>query len=89
MIFAMGLAASLCILLGVWPGLLYRLLPFPMEYHPYTLEHLVGSLQLLCATALGFVLFLSKFHLENKISLDTDWFYRKGTAAFLWLAKRF
>ncbi|MBI3804595.1 MAG: Na(+)/H(+) antiporter subunit D [Nitrospirae bacterium] len=89
MIFAMGLAASLCILFGVWPGLLYRLLPFPVEYHPYTLEHLVGSLQLLCATALGFVFFLSKFHLENKISLDTDWFYRKGTAAFLWLTKRF
>ena len=87
MLFAMGLAAFICILLGVWPTLLYRLLPFPVEYHPYNLGHLVESLQILCATALGFILFLNRVHLQNTISLDTDWFYRKGAAAFLWLTK--
>lgn len=87
MLVAMGLAALLCVLMGVLPGLFYRLLPFPAEYHPYTVAHLVESLQILCATALGFIFFLHKFHSENTISLDIDWFYRKGAAAFLWLAK--
>ncbi|MFY9269089.1 MAG: Na(+)/H(+) antiporter subunit D [Candidatus Manganitrophaceae bacterium] len=87
MLLGMALAAAACVLLGVWPGLLYRLLPYPMEYHPYTMEHVVGSLQMLSATALGFVIFLKKFQSEDTISLDLDWFYRKGTAAFLWLSK--
>lgn len=87
MLVAMGLAALLCVLMGILPGLFYRLLPFPVEYQPYTVAHLVESLQILCATALGFIFFLHKFHSENTISLDIDWFYRKGAAAFLWLAK--
>lgn len=87
MLLGMGLAAFLCILLGLWPGLLYRLLPFPVEYHPYSVGHLVESLQILCATALVFIFFLPKFRSENTISLDTDWFYRKGAAAFVWLSK--
>ncbi|OGX04647.1 MAG: Na(+)/H(+) antiporter subunit D [Omnitrophica bacterium RIFCSPLOWO2_12_FULL_50_11] len=88
MLYGMGLAAFICILLGLWPDLLYRLLPYPVEYHPYTGEHLVGSLQILGFTALGFVLFLNKMRPENTISLDIDWFYRKATAGFLWLANR-
>jgi len=87
MLVGMGLAASVCILIGIWPGLLYQLLPFRVEYHPYTAAHLIGTIQILSATALGFLLFLPKLYPENKISLDVDWFYRKGTAAFSWLAK--
>lgn len=87
MLLGMGLAAFLCILLGLWPGLLYRLLPFPVEYHPYALGHLVESLQILSATAIMFILFLPKFRSKNAIILDTDWFYRKGSAVFLRLSK--
>ena len=87
MLLGMGVAASLCILLGVWPDLLYRLLPHPVEYHPYTGEHLLGSLQILFFTLLGFILFFHKLHPERTISLDFDWFYRKGAQAFMWLAK--
>lgn len=87
MLLGMGVAASLCILLGVWPDLLYRLLPHPVEYHPYTGEHLSGSLQILFFTLLGFILFFHKLHPERTISLDFDWFYRKGAQAFMWLAK--
>ena len=39
-------------------------------------------------TALGFVLFLKALEPENTISIDTDWFYRKGARAFLWLAEK-
>jgi multicomponent Na+:H+ antiporter subunit D len=82
MLLGMGLAAFICILLGVMPNLLYQLLPFPVDYHPYTAEHLLGSFQLLLATLLGFTLFLYKLHPENTISVDTDWVYREGVACF-------
>ncbi|HIE65307.1 MAG: Na(+)/H(+) antiporter subunit D [Nitrospira sp.] len=82
MLLGMGLAAFICILLGVFPNLLYQLLPFSVDYHPYTAEHLVGSFQLLLATLLGFILFLYKLHPENTISVDTDWVYRRGVAYF-------
>ena len=83
MVVGMGLAAFLCILLGLWPSLLYHLLPNEVEYHPYTAEHLIGSLQILLFTGLVFIFFLKKLHPEVMISLDTDWFYRKGAGVFL------
>ncbi len=88
MILAMGIVAALCLLTGIIPQLLYRLLPYPVEYHPYTGEHIVGALQLLFFTLLGFLFLLHKLHPERTISLDTDWFYRKGADAFMWLANR-
>ncbi len=88
MLYGMGMTAFLCILLGIWPHLLYRLLPYPVEYHPYTGEHLSGSLQILFFTLLGFILFFHKLHPERTISLDFDWFYRKGGRAFMWLASQ-
>ena len=39
-------------------------------------------------TALGFVLLLKALDPENTISLDTDWFYRKGARAFMWFARK-
>lgn len=81
----MALAAGLCLLLGIWPQLLYRLLPNPVEYHPYTAEHLAGSLQILLFTLLGFLLFLPKLHPKEAVSVDFDWFYRKAAPASRWL----
>jgi len=51
-----------------------------VDFEPYTGLHVTESLSLLMFTALGFVLFLSALGPENTISLDTDWFYRKGRA---------
>ena len=45
------------------------------------------TLQLLLFTAVGFFLLIKKLAPEPTISLDTDWFYRMGGRAFLWLAK--
>lgn len=83
MLVAMGIAAAACILIGVCPGLLYRHLPYEAEYHPYTLQHVTSTLGMLGFTALGFFLLLKHLDPEPKISLDTDWFYRKGSAAIL------
>jgi len=108
---AMAIAAFLCIFIGVHPGYLYAMLPYPVEYHPYSGYHLSETLQLLAFTALGFYLFVKKLTPHRKIhaldvlrlpvesphrihaprstmNLDLDWFYRKGTLALLWIARK-
>jgi multicomponent Na+:H+ antiporter subunit D len=64
------------------------MLPYPVDYHPYTAYHLSETMQILLFTALGFFLLLKKLAPEPTISLDLDWFYRFGGRGFLWLAKR-
>jgi multicomponent Na+:H+ antiporter subunit D len=82
MIAGMTMAAALCVGLGVFPGWLYARLPFgPFEYHPYTLDHVVASLQLLLGTGVAFWLLRGKLAGEPTISLDTDWFYRRPLRA--------
>ena len=74
----MGLAAALCIAIGVFPEPLYALLPHPVAFEPYSGVHVTESLGILMFTALGFVLFLKSLDPENTISIDTDWFYRRA-----------
>ncbi len=78
MLVAMAGVAGLCILYGVAPGLLYGMLPFPMGYRPYTVPHLAETAQILVFTFVAFWLLREKLAGEDKIALDTDWFYRKG-----------
>ena len=88
MLIAMGLAAVLCIGIGVFPGVLYALLPYPVDFAPYTGAHITGSLGILMFTLLGFVVFLRSLDPEQTISLDTDWFYRQGARLFMWFAEK-
>jgi len=74
---AMGLGAFLCFAIGIFPDRLYALLPHAVDYHPYTVGHLLKEMQLLLFTGLGFFLLLRHVGGEAKISLDTDWFYRR------------
>ena len=87
MLVAMGLAATVCILIGVFPGLLYRYLPNDTTYVPYTLQHVTSTLGMLSFTALGFFLLLKYLDPESKISLDTDWFYRRLLAPLVGLTQ--
>ena len=87
MLVAMGLAAVACVLIGVFPGLLYVHLPHPTEYVPFTLVHVTNALGMLAFTALGFFLLLKHLDPEPKISLDTDWFYRRGSTGLLTLVQ--
>jgi multicomponent Na+:H+ antiporter subunit D len=82
MLVAMGLAATLCIAIGVFPGLLYERLPHVVDYVPYTLAHVTSTLGMLAFTALGFFLLLKHLDPVLTISLDTDWFYRRSSAGF-------
>jgi multicomponent Na+:H+ antiporter subunit D len=87
MLVAMGLAAVACVLVGVFPGLLYQHLPNPVHFVPYTLQHVTSTLGMLSFTALGFFLLLKHLDPEPTISLDTDWFYRRGSAGLLMLVR--
>src|SRR4030043_233977 len=86
MLFAMGIAAFLCVFIGVFPGLLYSILPYPVDYVPYTASHVVASSQLLFFSALAFMLLILSglYPAEMRaINLDFDWFYRKGAMVFM------
>ena len=80
MLLAMGAASVLCIAIGVFPSLLYNLLPFATDYDPYTTTHVVNQSQLLFFSAAAFV-FLQKARIYPpelpSVNLDVDWFYRK------------
>ncbi len=74
----MVLFAFLCIGIGIFPGVLYRMLPFPIEYVPYTVPHVATMLQLLLAGGFAFVLVLPLLKRTATITLDTDWFWRSA-----------
>jgi multicomponent Na+:H+ antiporter subunit D len=88
MLAAMGLAAVACVLIGVFPSLLYQHLPNAVDYAPYTLAHVTNTLGMLGFTALGFFLLLKHLDPEPTISIDTDWFYRRGVKGFVALVQR-
>jgi len=88
MLLAMGIAAFLSVFIGVFPGPLYNLLPYPVEYVPYTAPHVVGQTQLLFFSALAFTLLLLSgiYPAEMRcVNLDADWFYRRGGRLFFHL----
>jgi len=80
MLVAMAIAAVLCIGIGIFPGPLYSILPFPVDYVPYTATHVVTTGQLLLFAALAFAILMRTglYPAELRmINLDTDWVYRK------------
>jgi multicomponent Na+:H+ antiporter subunit D len=80
MLMAMGLAATLCLAIGIWPAPLYELLPYPVSYDPFTTGHVLTQLQLIAFAGLAFAL-LIRFKLNpvdlRSINLDVDWLYRR------------
>ena len=89
MLLAMGMAAILCVGLGIFYPLLYSLLPtepiamhhgHEESYKPYTIAHVITMLQLLMFAVLAFVVLMTTKLYPAEIrstNLDTDWFYRK------------
>lgn len=73
---AMIFFSALCIGLGVVPGPLYALLPYPVTYVPYTANHVIFQLQLLLFSGLAFFLMLGWLQRTLTITLDVDWFWR-------------
>jgi multicomponent Na+:H+ antiporter subunit D len=81
MLLAMAIAAFLCIAIGVYPAPLYALLPYPVDFEPYTTAHVITQLQLLFFAMLGFaVLFRWGLYPPElpSVNLDFDWVYRRA-----------
>ncbi|MDB2668842.1 Na(+)/H(+) antiporter subunit D [Alphaproteobacteria bacterium] len=79
MLVAMGIAAALCVGIGVAPHWLYGLLPYEVSYDAWKIGHVLGELQLLAFATLGaalcMVLGLYKRETDSTI-LNTDWLAR-------------
>ena len=74
---AMWLFSFLCLAIGVYPQPLYAILPYPVDYQPYTVDHLVTQFQVLLFAGFAFFVMLKQMRRTLTISLDFDWFYRK------------
>jgi len=86
MLIAMGLAAAICIFNGSYPWVLYSMLPFPVEYAPYTWAHILTQSQLLFFSALAFCwLKLTGLYPPELpgINIDAEWSYRKALPAIV------
>lgn len=87
MLIAMTIAAALCIGIGVFPDLLYRHLPFDMDYSAYDMTHVLAQTQLLFFSALAFV-WLNRRGLYppelRSVNLDGEWLYRRAAPALWW-----
>ncbi|WP_371397539.1 Na(+)/H(+) antiporter subunit D [Fretibacter rubidus] len=92
MLVAMGLSAFICIFFALpvigYP-LLYSMLPYAVDYKPYTGDHVVYQLQLLFAAMVAFALLkrLGVYPDERRAEiLDFDWTYRKlGRKTAMWI----
>ncbi len=81
---AMTISAVLCVAIGSYPPLLYDLLPYPVNYVPYTTTHVVLQLQLVFFAVLAFtVLMLTGIYPPElpRVNLDADWVYRRALPA--------
>ena len=85
---AMIIGSVFCIGLGIFYNYLYALLPYPVHFEPYTAYHTWETLQLLLFTQLGFFLLIKKLWCEDTISIDTDWFPRKGAGTLMWFVNK-
>jgi multicomponent Na+:H+ antiporter subunit D len=79
--WAMIFFACLCIALGVWAEPLYALLPYAVNYVPYTWAHVLTQLQLLLFSGLAFFVMLPYLRRTLTITLDTDWVWRRLLSA--------
>jgi multicomponent Na+:H+ antiporter subunit D len=84
MLLAMAMASAVSIGVGVYPAALYVLLPFPVDYLPYTASHVLTQCQLLFYSALAFyALKITGIYPPElpSTNLDVEWTYRKALPA--------
>ena len=75
--FAMISLSIICILIGIFPNVLYQMLPYDVNYIPYTFDHVFFQLQLLLFSGLAFFLMLKYLKRTLTLTLEFDWFWRK------------
>jgi multicomponent Na+:H+ antiporter subunit D len=91
MLIAMSVIAFLCVALGVYPQVLYGILPYAetaFHYQAYAFGHTLGTVELLMITAVGFFLLQFVFSPHERITYDIDHLYRKAGRGFIWLCEQ-
>lgn len=84
MTLAMLISSLLCITIGLYPQILYGILPYKVNYEPYTIEHIIFVIELFIGGLIAFSVYVKNLDTKSfYIILDTDWFYRKGTKFLL------
>ena len=81
MLVAMGIAAALCIAIGIAPNWLYALLPYAVDYDAFATGHVLAELQLLLFAVLAFVfLWVRRLYPAERDTtvLNSDWFLRRA-----------
>ena len=77
---AMTMAAMVCIGIGVAPGVMYGILPYAVDYAPYTAPHVINQLQLLLLAAMAFTMLIRTGLYPPEVAsvnLDADVAYRR------------
>ena len=87
-LLAMGLVSFLCIFLGVYPKPLYAILPYSVNFVPYTVPHVVETISLLSFSGLAFFICLPILKRTTTITLDTDWLFRIAGRRFIWFCEK-
>lgn len=98
MLIGMAILAFLCIAIGIVPAYFYQILPHSeyvqskmyssfSDLYVHHFYAVLPKLQLVLFTILGFFLCLPIIKRNDTITLDTDWFYRKGADLFYNIVK--
>jgi multicomponent Na+:H+ antiporter subunit D len=83
MYVAMAIAAGLCLAMGVYPQVVYRILPYPAFYSPFEAYKVLQAVLLLGFTGLGFFFMRKVIKPLPARNLDFDILYRFVGNAFV------
>ncbi len=90
MLIPMSAVAFLCVAFGVYPKMLYEILPYKAEalhYHAFALAHSVGTVELLVMTAFMFFAFRVLIMPHERITYDIDCLYRLAGRGIIWFCE--
>ncbi len=88
MLVGMGILAFLCIFIGVYPYILYGMLPHPVEFIPFTPTRVFSILQLFLFTFPAFWLLRALVRGMPTYTVDSDWFGRILGSALILFCER-
>ncbi|MGB8952512.1 MAG: Na(+)/H(+) antiporter subunit D [Candidatus Aminicenantales bacterium] len=73
----MAVVSILCVGYGIFPSVLYHILPYPVHYEPYATAHVIEAVELLSFTFIAFWILRKFLKPKSVLLIDFDWFYRK------------